>query len=85
MAGDGRAEVDYGGGQFRLAGDTNVHVARLDDRVLALMGRGYRAADFEEVAAAARSRIPGLALGTDVLCGFPTETAEEHARTLSAI
>ena len=33
---DGRAEVDYGGGQFRLAGDTNLHVARLDDRQLAL-------------------------------------------------
>ena len=33
---DGRAEIDYGGGQFRLAGDTNVHVARLDDRQLAL-------------------------------------------------
>ena len=34
--GDGRAEVDYGGGQFRLAGDTNLHVSRLDDRQLAL-------------------------------------------------
>ena len=33
---DGRAEVDYGGGQIRLAGDTNVHFARLDDRMLAL-------------------------------------------------
>ena len=36
VSGDGRAEIDYGGGQFRLAGDTNVHVARLDDRELAL-------------------------------------------------
>ncbi len=36
VAGDGRAEIDYGGGQLRLAGDTNVHVARLDDRILAL-------------------------------------------------
>jgi hypothetical protein len=36
LSGDGRAEVDYGGGQFRLAGDTNVHVSRLDDRQLAL-------------------------------------------------
>ena len=36
VSGDGRAEVDYGGGQFRLAGDTNVHVSRLDDRQLAL-------------------------------------------------
>lgn len=33
---DGRAEIDYGGGQFRLAADTNVHIARLDDRMLAL-------------------------------------------------
>ncbi len=32
----GRAEVDYGGGQFRLAGDTNLHVSRLDERQLAL-------------------------------------------------
>ena len=36
VAADGRAEIDYGGGQFRLAGDTNIHVARLDDSVLAL-------------------------------------------------
>ncbi len=36
VSGDGRAEVDYGGGQFRLAGDTNLHVSRLDDRQLAL-------------------------------------------------
>ncbi len=36
VSGDGRAEIDYGGGQFRLAGDTNVHVSRLDDRQLAL-------------------------------------------------
>jgi len=33
---DARAEVDYGGGQFRLWGDTNLHVSRLDERQLAL-------------------------------------------------
>ena len=36
VSGDGRAEVDYGGGQFRLAGDTSANVSRLDDRQLAL-------------------------------------------------
>jgi hypothetical protein len=30
------AEIDYGGGQFRLAGQTNLHVSRLDDHELAL-------------------------------------------------
>ena len=33
---DGRAEVDFGGRQLRLAGDTNLHVSRLDDRQFAL-------------------------------------------------
>src|SRR5512143_1440781 len=36
VSGDGRAEVDYGGGQFRLAGDTNLHVSRLDENQIAL-------------------------------------------------
>jgi mannose-6-phosphate isomerase-like protein (cupin superfamily) len=36
VSSDGRAEVDYGGGQFRLAGNTNVHIARLDDREVTL-------------------------------------------------
>ena len=36
VGGDGRAEVDYGGGQFRLAGDTNLHVSRLDENQVAL-------------------------------------------------
>ena len=35
-AADARAEIDYGGGEFRLGGDTNVHVSRLDESELAL-------------------------------------------------
>jgi hypothetical protein len=33
---DGRAEIDFGAGQARLAGDTSLHVSRLDDRIFAL-------------------------------------------------
>src|SRR4029453_1055990 len=33
---DGRAEIDFGAGQVRLAGDTSLHVSRLDDRIFAL-------------------------------------------------
>ena len=36
VGGEGRAEIDYGGGQFRLGGDTNLNVSRLDERQLAL-------------------------------------------------
>src|SRR5262245_26657899 len=56
VSSDGHLEVDYGGGQFRLAGDTNVNVARLDDHQLTLfVARGrlivrVRVLDVEDVA-----------------------------------
>jgi hypothetical protein len=36
VSAEGRAEVDYGGGQFRLAGDTQLHLSRLDDTELSV-------------------------------------------------
>ena len=36
ISADGRAEIDLGGALLRLAGDSNVHVSRLDDRELSL-------------------------------------------------
>jgi hypothetical protein len=36
LSGEGRAEVDYGGGQFRVGPDSNLHVSRLDDAEMAL-------------------------------------------------
>ena len=36
VSADGRAEIDFGGGRFRMAGDTNLQVIALDDRQLAL-------------------------------------------------
>ena len=36
VAQGGRAEIDVGAGQIRLADETNVHVSRLDDRAVAL-------------------------------------------------
>ena len=56
VSSDGRAEIDYGGGQFRLAGGTSVNVARLDDHQLTLfVARGrlivrIRVLDTEDVA-----------------------------------
>ncbi len=42
VAAGGRAEVDYGGGQFRLAGDTSVHLSRLDDsRLVLFVAQGW--------------------------------------------
>ena len=53
------------------------------DRVLAAMGRGYDTAAYAARLEAVRSALPGVAITTDVLAGFPTETAAEAAETLA--
>ncbi|HTO70798.1 MAG TPA: tRNA (N6-isopentenyl adenosine(37)-C2)-methylthiotransferase MiaB [Myxococcota bacterium] len=51
-------------------------------RVLADMNRRYRPEEYVETAAKLREARPGLALTTDLIVGFPTETREDFAETL---
>jgi tRNA-2-methylthio-N6-dimethylallyladenosine synthase len=52
------------------------------DRVLASMHRGYTGARYLERLAEARAAIPGLAVSTDIIVGFPGETDDDFERTL---
>jgi len=52
------------------------------DRVLALMHRGYTADRYLERLADARRHIPDLAVSTDIIVGFPGETAADFEQTL---
>jgi tRNA-2-methylthio-N6-dimethylallyladenosine synthase len=51
------------------------------DRILALMRRGYTAADYRACIAALRGVRPAAAFSTDVIVGFPGETEAEFAMT----
>ncbi len=51
------------------------------DRILKLMNRGYRAADYLDLVDRVRSYLPDAELATDIICGFPTETEDDHAAT----
>ena len=55
------------------------------DRMLEAMQRTYSYSEFLEVVARLRARIPGLALSTDVIVGFPGETGEDFALTVRAL
>ena len=55
------------------------------DRVLASMGRPYRAADFARVVESAVRARPGAAIGADVMAGFPGETEEDHRSTMALL
>lgn len=53
------------------------------DAVLRRMARRNRVADFEALAAAARSRIPDLTITTDLIVGFPGESESDFADTVA--
>jgi tRNA-2-methylthio-N6-dimethylallyladenosine synthase len=51
------------------------------DRVLKRMGRRYSRGRYLEVVAALRNAVPGLAVTTDVIVGFPGETEADFLET----
>lgn len=55
------------------------------DAVLKAMNRGYTASRYLEMVRAAREVVPGLALTSDVIVGFPDETEEDFKNTLSVV
>jgi tRNA-2-methylthio-N6-dimethylallyladenosine synthase len=55
------------------------------DRVLRMMLRRYRRADFLQAAAALYASRPGFTLSTDIIVGFPGETEEDFQATLSLV
>ena len=52
------------------------------DETLARMARPYDAARFRSAVEAARAEMPNVALGTDLIVGFPGETERDFARSL---
>jgi tRNA-2-methylthio-N6-dimethylallyladenosine synthase len=52
------------------------------DRILRLMQRSYRSARYLDLVAEARATIPGVAISTDIIVGFPGETEDDFADTL---
>ena len=54
------------------------------DAVLSTMGRTYTLAEYAERLHAARAALPGLAITTDVIAGFPGETDRDAALTEQA-
>ncbi|MBD3349789.1 MAG: tRNA (N6-isopentenyl adenosine(37)-C2)-methylthiotransferase MiaB [Candidatus Eisenbacteria bacterium] len=55
------------------------------DRTLRAMNRGYTRRRYLELASLLRKRVPGVALTTDVIVGFPGETERDFEDTLSLL
>ncbi len=55
------------------------------DRILKLMRRQYDRAWYLDLVSSVRERVPEIALSTDVIVGFPSETEEEFEDTLDLV
>ncbi|RLC70331.1 MAG: tRNA (N6-isopentenyl adenosine(37)-C2)-methylthiotransferase MiaB, partial [Chloroflexi bacterium] len=56
-----------------------------DDEILKAMRRGYTVEQYRELVHRVRKTIPGVALSTDVIVGFPGETEEQFQHTFELL
>jgi threonylcarbamoyladenosine tRNA methylthiotransferase MtaB len=69
----------------KMAKHFHVPLQSGSDRILRLMRRPYLAEYYAGLVARMRRRVPEAAIGADVMVGFPTETDEDHARTVQLL
>lgn len=69
----------------KLCESAHLPVQSGSDRILKLMHRGYTRARFLEIIQKLRRVQPAIGLTTDIIVGFPGETEEDFAETLSLV
>jgi len=67
--------------EARLCNHFHIPLQSGSSRVLKLMQRRYKAEDYKELIISAVKKIPNLAIGVDVIVGFPGETEEDFLET----
>jgi tRNA-2-methylthio-N6-dimethylallyladenosine synthase len=63
----------------------NLPVQAGSDAVLERMGRGYTVAQYQTLISSIRQNIPGVAISTDIIVGFPGETERQYQETFDLL
>ena len=69
----------------KLVSHLHLPVQSGSDRVLAAMKRGHTAIEYKSKVRAVRQARPGIALSSDFIVGFPSETAADFEDTLRLV
>ncbi len=77
--------IDAVAGLPRVMESVNLPFQAGNDEVLANMRRGYANAQYRELVARIRETVPGVAMVTDLIVGFPGETDAQFQDTLDMI
>jgi threonylcarbamoyladenosine tRNA methylthiotransferase MtaB len=78
-----RPIVDLVAGSGRFLPHFHLPLQHASDRVLAAMRRPYTLDYYRRLVDAIHARLPHVAIGSDMLVGFPGETDEDFARNLA--
>jgi tRNA-2-methylthio-N6-dimethylallyladenosine synthase len=65
----------------RVCPEISLPVQSGSNQILEAMGRGYTVERYRELVSEIRSKVPGVALSTDVIVGFPAESAGQFRET----
>lgn len=77
--------IDCFGHLKSLCPQIHLPVQSGSDRILALMNRGYDAADYLELVRRLKVVCPQIRLTTDIIVGFPGETEDDFQATLDLV
>jgi threonylcarbamoyladenosine tRNA methylthiotransferase MtaB len=66
----------------RICPHLHIPLQSADDRILKAMGRGHTIADFKKIIEACIDANPDVAIGTDIMVGFPGEDEDAFQNTL---
>ena len=69
----------------RICRYLHVPAQSASDRILRMMNRGYTSQQYYDFIARAKALMPDISLASDFIVGFPTETEEDHQKTLDLI
>jgi threonylcarbamoyladenosine tRNA methylthiotransferase MtaB len=69
----------------KLCRHLHIPIQSGDDHILKLMNRKYNRQGYEDLIIKLKAAVPGLAITTDCLIGFPGETEENFNNTLELV
>ena len=69
----------------RVCEQTSLPVQSGSNDILKAMRRGYTVEDYRQLVAEIRRKVPGVALSTDVIVGFPSESQGQFQQTFDLL
>lgn len=77
--------IEFIGSEPRMMNHVHLPLQSGSDRILEQMRRGYTLDHYLSLVQKLRRAVPDISLTTDLIVGFPSETAEDYQATLKAV